>query len=213
MMRSHTARTESQQGRDVKRVSSQGMMKCTEDTPMVSWITIQSDLSKERDIIPGVAWVRPTGSLLTGRSQAINAEETLPHPTSAKPNSSKHRPSLRRFATELLQLALLPLLLLIVQLKKCWRTKRLLKDISKLSPLLQTFNLEVLHSVIQKFAPNNVAFSYHGMLCRRGLLKETSGYVDEHLNLLFNEVISDPAPFVEELKAVSVPELLCSQYE
>ena len=31
--------------------------------------------------------------------------------------------------------------------------------------------------------------------------------------ILFDEVISDPAPFVEELKAVSVPEPLCNQYE
>lgn len=39
------------------------------------------------------------------------------------------------------------------------------------------------------------------------------GYVDELLNLLFNEVLHDPAPFVEQLKAVSVPQPLCSQYE
>lgn len=39
------------------------------------------------------------------------------------------------------------------------------------------------------------------------------GYVDELLNLLFNDVLHDPAPFVEQLKAVSVPEPLCSQYE
>lgn len=39
------------------------------------------------------------------------------------------------------------------------------------------------------------------------------GYIDELLNLVFNKVIAQPAPFLEELMAMSVPEPLCSQYE
>ena len=52
------------------------------------------------------------------------------------------------------------------RLEKLLENKRILKDISKLSPLHQTSNLEVFHSVILRFAPKNVAFSFHGMLCR-----------------------------------------------
>lgn len=38
-------------------------------------------------------------------------------------------------------------------------------------------------------------------------------YVDELMDLLFNEVILDPAPFVAEVKAVAVPGFLCEQYQ
>lgn len=48
------------------------------------------------------------------------------------------------------------------------------------------------------------------MLCAHSCVLE---YVTELMNLLFNEVIHDPAPFVAELKAVAVPRFLCSQYE
>lgn len=44
--------------------------------------------------------------------------------------------------------------------------KRVLNDVKKLSPLYQTSALEGFHSVILRFAPKNVAFSYLGMLCR-----------------------------------------------
>ena len=38
-------------------------------------------------------------------------------------------------------------------------------------------------------------------------------YVTELMDLLFNKVIHDPAPFVAELNTVAVPAFLCSQYE
>ena len=44
--------------------------------------------------------------------------------------------------------------------------KRLLGNIKKLSPLHQTSTIESFHSLVLKFAPKNVAFSYLGMLCR-----------------------------------------------
>lgn len=44
--------------------------------------------------------------------------------------------------------------------------KRLLKDVAKLSPTHQTSAVEGFHSLILRFAPKNVVFSYRGMLCR-----------------------------------------------
>ncbi|XP_051994441.1 uncharacterized protein LOC127652376 [Xyrauchen texanus] len=44
--------------------------------------------------------------------------------------------------------------------------QRLLKDVSKLSPHHQTSTVEGFHSLILKFAPKNVAFSFLGMLNR-----------------------------------------------
>ncbi|KAK7130683.1 hypothetical protein R3I94_015980 [Phoxinus phoxinus] len=38
-------------------------------------------------------------------------------------------------------------------------------------------------------------------------------YVTELTDILFNEVILDPAPFVADMKTVAVPGFLCSQYE
>jgi solute carrier family 8 (sodium/calcium exchanger) len=43
---------------------------------------------------------------------------------------------------------------------------RLLKDIEKLSPLHQTSSIESFHSLILRFAPKMLVFSYRGMLCR-----------------------------------------------
>ncbi|XP_039522037.1 uncharacterized protein LOC120475417 [Pimephales promelas] len=43
--------------------------------------------------------------------------------------------------------------------------------------------------------------------------KYSTEYVTELTNILFNEVMQDPAPFVADLKAVAVPGSLCSQYE
>ncbi len=50
----------------------------------------------------------------------------------------------------------------------------------------------------------------YAMLCAVSCVLE---YVTELMDLLFNEAIHDPAPFVAELKAVAVPGFLCSQYE
>ncbi|XP_074544649.1 uncharacterized protein LOC141804189 [Halichoeres trimaculatus] len=52
------------------------------------------------------------------------------------------------------------------RLEKVLMNKRVLSDVKKLSPLYQTSALEGFHSVILRFAPKNVAFSYLGMLCR-----------------------------------------------
>ncbi|CAK6981098.1 uncharacterized protein LOC127500556 isoform X5 [Scomber scombrus] len=43
--------------------------------------------------------------------------------------------------------------------------------------------------------------------------KYTTEYVTELMDLLFNEVVHDPAPFVAELLKVDVPAFLCSQYQ
>ncbi|XP_051727731.1 uncharacterized protein LOC127500556 isoform X3 [Ctenopharyngodon idella] len=140
------------------------------------------------------------------------------------------------------------------KLEKVLMNKRVLGDVKKLSPRYQTSALEGFHSVILRFAPKNVAFSYLGMLCRLYLAalhfnensshtqvrtaagelqfqikfpkakrgehvvsmvktKYTTEYVTELTDLLFNEVIHDPAPFVAKMKAVAVSGFLCSQCE
>ncbi|KAJ8369542.1 hypothetical protein SKAU_G00095700 [Synaphobranchus kaupii] len=43
---------------------------------------------------------------------------------------------------------------------------KLLKDVEKLSPLYQTSSIEAFHSLILRFAPKNVTFTFLGMLCR-----------------------------------------------
>nr|XP_022294456.1 uncharacterized protein LOC111104677 [Crassostrea virginica] len=45
-------------------------------------------------------------------------------------------------------------------------SKFLLKDIGKLSPLHQTYGLEVFHSVVNTFAPKSTHFFYPAMLAR-----------------------------------------------
>ncbi|XP_029936759.1 uncharacterized protein LOC115379929 [Myripristis murdjan] len=52
------------------------------------------------------------------------------------------------------------------KLEKILLDTRLLKDIEKLSPHHQTSAIEGFHSLILKFAPKNLVFSFHGMLCR-----------------------------------------------
>ncbi|XP_071377166.1 uncharacterized protein [Centroberyx affinis] len=140
------------------------------------------------------------------------------------------------------------------KLQKIVENKRLLKDVAKLSPNHQTSAIEGFHSVILRFAPKNVVFSYRGMLCRlyltamhfnenatRAQLKtkegapvykikypkykkgkysiqavktnQTSGYVDNLLQILFNEVLDDPGRFTTELDQLTIPEPLCAQFE
>ncbi|KAK7945009.1 hypothetical protein WMY93_000737 [Mugilogobius chulae] len=43
---------------------------------------------------------------------------------------------------------------------------RFLKDVAKMSPEYHTSSLESFHSLILRFAPKNVVFSFPGMLCR-----------------------------------------------
>ncbi|KAL7376390.1 hypothetical protein ABVT39_007092 [Epinephelus coioides] len=45
-------------------------------------------------------------------------------------------------------------------------SKRVQKDVEKLSPHHQMSSLEAFHSLVIRFAPKSVAFSYIGMLCR-----------------------------------------------
>ena len=47
---------------------------------------------------------------------------------------------------------------------------RMCNDVSKMSPLHQTYCLEGFHSVVIQFAPKSKCFSYEGMLGRQVLL-------------------------------------------
>ncbi|XP_052692675.1 uncharacterized protein LOC128170935 [Crassostrea angulata] len=50
--------------------------------------------------------------------------------------------------------------------KEVVESKFLLKDVSKLSPLHQTYSLEVYHSVVNSFAPKTTHFFYPAMMAR-----------------------------------------------
>ncbi|XDV48298.1 hypothetical protein PO909_017735 [Leuciscus waleckii] len=52
------------------------------------------------------------------------------------------------------------------KLEKLFTSKRVLKDVSKLSPHHQTSSLEAFHSVVIRFVPKSVPFPFLGMLCR-----------------------------------------------
>ncbi|XP_077379511.1 uncharacterized protein LOC144020186 isoform X2 [Festucalex cinctus] len=52
------------------------------------------------------------------------------------------------------------------KLDRVLRNKRMLKDVAKLNPHRQTSSLESFHSLIFRFAPQNVVFPFIGMLCR-----------------------------------------------
>ncbi|XP_070412113.1 uncharacterized protein [Nothobranchius furzeri] len=52
------------------------------------------------------------------------------------------------------------------RLENLWTTKRILKDVEKLSPHLQTSAIEAFHSVILQFAPKHSHYPFLGMLCR-----------------------------------------------
>ncbi|XP_077065676.1 uncharacterized protein LOC143718542 [Siphateles boraxobius] len=54
----------------------------------------------------------------------------------------------------------------LFKLQRIVSNKYLLKGVAKLSPRHQTSAIEGFHSVILRFAPKNVVFSYRGMLCR-----------------------------------------------
>ncbi|CAM4733278.1 unnamed protein product [Leuciscus chuanchicus] len=54
----------------------------------------------------------------------------------------------------------------LFKLQRIVSNKYLLKGVAKLSPRLQTSAIEGFNSVILRFTPKNVVFSYRGMLCR-----------------------------------------------
>ncbi|XP_049440380.1 uncharacterized protein LOC125893646 [Epinephelus fuscoguttatus] len=72
----------------------------------------------------------------------------------------------------------------------------------------------------QKQADGKPVFKLHWPKAKEGTctvkpLKEdpTFNYVDELMDLVFDVVFVDPAPYVSQLKQIPVPELLCSQYD
>ncbi|XP_078142320.1 uncharacterized protein LOC139930535 [Centroberyx gerrardi] len=81
----------------------------------------------------------------------------------------------------------------LYKLEKVLTNKRVLKDVQKLSPHHQTSSLEAFHSVILRFAPKN--------------------YVDELLELLFESIFPDPAPYVEEVLKIPIPDDQCAQFQ
>ncbi|XP_047194376.1 uncharacterized protein LOC124851234 [Hippoglossus stenolepis] len=140
------------------------------------------------------------------------------------------------------------------RLEKVLSSKRVLKDVGKLSPHYQTSSLESFHSVILRFAPKNVVFPFLGMLCRLYLaalhFNENAGrpqattsageplftvnfpkykkgectakpvkadptfhYVDNLLDLIFHKVFQDPAPYLNEVLKIPIPEDLSAKYE
>ncbi|XP_058617212.1 uncharacterized protein LOC131530781 isoform X2 [Onychostoma macrolepis] len=98
------------------------------------------------------------------------------------------------------------------RLEKVLTNKRILKDVEKLSPHHQTSSLEVFHSVIRCFVPKNFVFSFLGMLCRlylaalhfnenaeRPQATTAADYVDNLMDLIFEKVVMDPTPYVDEV--------------
>ncbi|XP_057201463.1 uncharacterized protein LOC130561273 isoform X2 [Triplophysa rosa] len=115
---------------------------------------------------------------------------------------------------------------LFYKLEKVLTNKRILKEVTKLCPHLQTSSVESFHSVILGFAPKNVVFSFIGMLCRlylaalhfnentsRPQATTAEGYVDDLLDLIFDEVFVVPAPYVEEVLRIPIPPPLSAEYE
>ncbi|XP_031429046.1 uncharacterized protein LOC105898184 isoform X2 [Clupea harengus] len=139
------------------------------------------------------------------------------------------------------------------RLEKVLSSKKVLKDVEKLSPHYQTSSLESFHSVILRFAPKNGVFPFLGMLCRLYLaalhFNENAGrpqatssageplfrvnfpkykkgectakpvkvdptfhYVDNLLDLIFQKVFQDPAPYVNEVLKIPIPEDLSAKY-
>ncbi len=40
-----------------------------------------------------------------------------------------------------------------------------------------------------------------------------TGYVEELLDLIFNQVLVDPAPYVDEVLRIPIPPALCADYD
>ncbi|XP_067217565.1 uncharacterized protein [Chanodichthys erythropterus] len=140
------------------------------------------------------------------------------------------------------------------RLEKVLTNKGILKDVQKLSPHHQTSSMEAFHSVILRFVPKNVVFSFLGMLCRLYLaalhFNENAGcpqattaagepqfkvnfpkykkgqctakpvkadptfhYVENLLNLIFEKVVIDPTPYVDEVLQICIPEDLTAQFQ
>ncbi|XP_059929253.1 uncharacterized protein LOC132473239 isoform X3 [Gadus macrocephalus] len=103
-------------------------------------------------------------------------------------------------------------------------------DVVQMSQRNQTSFLEAFHSLIQSFAPQKVDLPFMGLLCRLYLAimhynenaerkqagthpgpaviktDPTYNYVDALLKLVFEEVVENPTPFVDELKSIPVPD-------
>ncbi|XP_030234703.1 uncharacterized protein LOC115559773 isoform X4 [Gadus morhua] len=103
-------------------------------------------------------------------------------------------------------------------------------DVVQMSQHNQTSFLEAFHSLIQSFAPQKVDLPFMGLLCRLYLAimhynenaerkqagthpgpaviktDPTYNYVDALLKLVFEEVVENPTPFVDELKSIPVPD-------
>ncbi|XP_019722972.1 uncharacterized protein LOC109514372 isoform X2 [Hippocampus comes] len=114
------------------------------------------------------------------------------------------------------------------KLEKVLTSKKVLKDVQRLSPHYQTSSLEAFHDVILCFAPKNVFFPFLGMLCRLylaalhfnknvGRPQATSAleegectpqpdYVEEVLDLIFEKVFPDPGPYWEAVLKIPIPE-------
>ncbi|XDV25473.1 hypothetical protein PO909_029389 [Leuciscus waleckii] len=137
----------------------------------------------------------------------------------------------------------------------CWlenllTSKRILKDVEKLSPHLQTSAVEAFHSIILLFAPKINHYPFLGMLCRLYLaamhfnenshrLQATTSYgepmscpkykkgertskpiktpatlkyVDDIMELVFEQVFPDPTPYIDEVEKIPIPPTLSSQH-
>lgn len=71
---------------------------------------------------------------------------------------------------------------LFYKLEKVLSNKRILKDVTKLRPHFQTSSVGSFHSIISRFTPKNVDFSFIGMLCRySNLYKSKFKYHDRDI--------------------------------
>ncbi|XP_071768737.1 uncharacterized protein LOC139922184 [Centroberyx gerrardi] len=142
----------------------------------------------------------------------------------------------------------------LYKVEKVLTSKRVLRDVEKLSPHHQTSSLEHFHSVIPRCASKNAVLPFDGMLCRLYLsamhfnenahcpqatasagkpvckvkfptaikgectaepvkTEPTYCYIKDLMELLFEKVLHDPAPYMEEVQEIHIPETLSSQYD